>query len=485
MATVTARAIVWNTTAGNKTTPSFTPAANDLLVAIVGIATLDTAPTLSDSQGGATWVLVDSFRSQATTGGLRMYVRSAAVANTSMTVSYTSSGDAGGGIAVLSVSDPAVYGAGAVRSSGGQADQATATPAPVLNQTPRSTNAIITAVMNNTNGSANASPRTSPAYSEHYDQGFNTPPTGIAVHSVNSGETSATITYGGSTTGTFASIAIEINSPVSKSGQATAEFTASGSSASENAETGTAIISDAVASGTKEVVLTHVKQGTAQSEATVESQAAVEFAENGTAIVEGTASGVYVADRPRAGQATLGAVASALGEWNVSRTGAGITNLVGSGASVLGGATQKAGVASAEFSPSAAAEWQVARAGSAVAVAVASGAYAREWLRGGSAVLGAIVAGIAAPERPRAGSAALGATASGTALIERLRYGAAITVLTGTGTRGEFVFFKDGTAISTFGVSSQVIGYIVVGGPTAVVRLLPEPRATIRKVTPL
>jgi hypothetical protein len=214
MATVTPRAIVWTTTAGAKTTGSFTPAVGELLVAIVGIATSDTAPTMSDTDATITgWTLVDSFRSQAATGGLRVYLSNQGASGSAITVTMTPTADAGGGLAVLSVSDPAAFGASGARTTGGQADQAAGgTPAPVLGLTPLASNPVIVAVMNNTNGSANLTPRT--GYSEAYDQGFATPATGIEVHYRDSGETSATLTAGSTTPTIFASIAVEINAMV-------------------------------------------------------------------------------------------------------------------------------------------------------------------------------------------------------------------------------------------------------------------------------
>jgi hypothetical protein len=110
MAVVTPRAIVWNTTAGAKTTGSFQPAAGELLVAVVGIAGNDTAPTMSDTDATITgWTLVDSFRSHgsAITGGLRIYVSNQGANGASITVTMTPTGDTGGGLAVLSVTDAA------------------------------------------------------------------------------------------------------------------------------------------------------------------------------------------------------------------------------------------------------------------------------------------------------------------------------------------------------------------------------------------
>lgn len=210
MATVTPRGIVFNTTAGAKTTGSFTPGAGDLLVAVVGIATSDTAPTMSDTDATITgWTLVDSFRSQAATGGLRVYLSNQGASGAAITVTMTPTADSGGGLAVLSVTNPAAFGSSGARTTGGQADVAAATPAPVLGLTPLATNPVIVAVMTNTNGTANSAPRT--GYTEAYDQGFTTPATGLEVQYRDSGETSATLTLGAAAPSTFASVAVEIN----------------------------------------------------------------------------------------------------------------------------------------------------------------------------------------------------------------------------------------------------------------------------------
>ena len=423
MAVVTARAIVFNTTAGNKTTGSFTPAAGDLLVAIVGIATLDTAPTMSDSQSGA-WTLVDTFRSQATTGGLRMYVRNTSAPNTSMTVTMTSTGDAGGGLAVLSVTDVSVFGAGAVRSSGGQADVASATPAPVLNQTPRSTNAIITAVMDNTNGSANGSPRTSPVYTEHYDQGFTTPPTGIAVHSVNSGETSATITYGGSTPSTFASIAIEINSPVPKSGITESPRSASGGDATTYAETGTCTAAF-TGSGAKQ--LTVQRSGSAVSS----------FVGDGSEILTATKLGAGVSARVASGTASKSTTypkqAIAVSPYTVSGASESINSESGTAVSA------RVGDASYVL--------QTDLSGTAVLTATASGIFVHVIERAGSAEMGLEAVAPEVMERAKVGTVEVDFTASGEQERFQQKEGAAVMTLNGVGERGETVYNRESAGV--------------------------------------
>lgn len=211
MAAVTARAVVWNTTAGAKTTASFTPGAGDLLIAVVGIATSDTAPTISDTDANITgWTLLDAFRSlgSAITGGLRIYAANQGAAGSAITVTMTPTGDAGGGLAVYSVTDPAGFGAAAARGTGGQADQAAGTPAPVLGAAPLAKNPIIVAVMTQSNVTTNTAPRT--GFTEDNDLGFNTPATGLETQHRDSGETSATLTLGAATPTGFAAIAVEI-----------------------------------------------------------------------------------------------------------------------------------------------------------------------------------------------------------------------------------------------------------------------------------
>jgi hypothetical protein len=214
MATTTKRAILWNTSAGAKVTAAFTPAANDLLIAVTGHSFAlgtDPADTVTDSQSG-TWDLVGTYRSFSTTvgGGLRIWARTTAVTASSMTVTSTPGGTStGGGLAVLSVSGSSGYGSGAIRAQAGQADVAAGTPAPVLPQAALTTSTLIGAVMTNTNGSANCAPPSGWA-TEDYDLGYTSTATGIEVCHRDGGETNTTITFGAATPSQFGALVIEI-----------------------------------------------------------------------------------------------------------------------------------------------------------------------------------------------------------------------------------------------------------------------------------
>lgn len=215
MATVTHAGTTWTTAAGNKTVTA-TPALNDLIVVVAatsGLAGGTTAVSDNNSGGAGTYVQVDVDQTGfSTTGVLTVWVRTALVASASSTV-FTASqaSSSGGGLTVFSVAGMTRTGASAVRGSGGQSSGTSGTtPAPVLTQAALTGNPVIGAVANGTSP-AGLTPRSSPAYTEASDLGYATPTTGLESMFINSGETASTITWGGTSASTFASIAVELD----------------------------------------------------------------------------------------------------------------------------------------------------------------------------------------------------------------------------------------------------------------------------------
>jgi len=214
---------VFNTTAGDKTLAA-TPTAGDLIVIVAassGLAGGTTAVSDNNADGLGTYVQVDTDRTGfSTTGVLTVWIRNELVRSaTNTTFTAAQNGSSGGGLVVLRVTGMSIVGLSAVRrigvssyNTGGQSTVAAGTPAPVLAATPLTTNPIITAVANSTNSATTVVQRT--GYTEDFDNGYTTPPTGLEVSHLNSGETSATITYGGATASTFASVAIELDASV-------------------------------------------------------------------------------------------------------------------------------------------------------------------------------------------------------------------------------------------------------------------------------
>lgn len=229
MASVTAAGTTWNTTAGNKTVVA-TPAVGDLIIVIAGSSGLAGGTTaVSDNQAGpptGTYSQIDAdFTGFSTTGVLTAWVRNqliTAASSTTWTASQAAS--TGGGLCVLRISGISIVGLGAIRGSGGQSSGgAGTTPAPVLlrrvgtvfsgAQAALTTNVVISAVCNGATA-ASMTVRSSPAYVEDFDNGYNTPATGLCVSHINSGETASTITWGSTSATTFASIAFEVDASI-------------------------------------------------------------------------------------------------------------------------------------------------------------------------------------------------------------------------------------------------------------------------------
>lgn len=210
--TITARGITWTTASGNKTVTA-TPAVGDLIV-IVAPTTTSAAPSASDNNadGLGTYTTAVSAFKNASGDVMRILVRNAPIGSATSTV-FTmtpSAGDSGGGLAVISVGGlgSAPGGASSIGATGKQDNQAAATPSITLSATPSSASAIIGAIFDATNGTANSAPPTN--FSEHYDQGFNSPATGVEVVSRASGHTSTTVAWTAATPSAFGSAAVEI-----------------------------------------------------------------------------------------------------------------------------------------------------------------------------------------------------------------------------------------------------------------------------------
>jgi len=223
MASVTHAGTTWDTNSGNKTVTA-TPAVGDLIV-VIGAATGGGPTGVTDNQtpAGVYDKINANFTGFSTSGILNAWVRTdfiTAASSTIWTITETSS--TGGGLCVLRISGMTAAGIGAIRGCGGQSTGTSGTaPAPVLlrrsanvysgTQAALTTSVVIGAAACGTNATTNFTPRSSPAYSEATDSGYNVPATGLEVMFINSGETASTITWGSTAPSAFASIAIEMN----------------------------------------------------------------------------------------------------------------------------------------------------------------------------------------------------------------------------------------------------------------------------------
>jgi fibronectin-binding autotransporter adhesin len=183
------------------TTGSFTPATNDWLVAFVIASETATAATMTDSQGLG-FTLQHSVAIGVNT--LYCFTANALASASAMTVTFDCTGDNATG-AVISVAR--VAGGRWLRQIKSAIGSAGGTPAVTFDRNVTSGHAVI-AVCANSSNPATLTPPTS--YSEYTDTGYNTPTTGFEGTARASGETGATITWGGTSATDWGALAVEI-----------------------------------------------------------------------------------------------------------------------------------------------------------------------------------------------------------------------------------------------------------------------------------
>jgi hypothetical protein len=210
-------------------TAAITTAVGDLLICFVAYSGVTTLTSVTDNAGdGGTWTQVQTalFGSSANIGAV--YVRSKLMASAvSVTVTVNASTNTAGEIVLVAYSGMRYTGSAAVRSKGSQANQASGTPAPALNQAALTANPVLTfyaAV-----GTVGLTAPTS--WTSRQSAGQTTPSTWAQVCTRDSGFTGTTVTWGSSSSVAFASIAIELDSSVPPLVAAQGSFTLTGNAA--------------------------------------------------------------------------------------------------------------------------------------------------------------------------------------------------------------------------------------------------------------
>ena len=218
-------AATFDTNAGNKTVVA-SPTIGDLIV-VIAATTGTTTTVVADNQtvAGTYTQIGSAFTGFSTSGSLSAWIRTALIlSNSSTTFTATQTSSTGGGLAVFRIAGASIVGLGAIRGAGGQSSGTTGTaPAPILlgrlgttfsgTQAALTGNGIITAIANGTSPGGTLI-RSSPAYTRDVDAGYSVPGTGLDAGHLNSGETASTLTWGGNSPSTFASIAVEIDASV-------------------------------------------------------------------------------------------------------------------------------------------------------------------------------------------------------------------------------------------------------------------------------
>lgn len=210
MAAVTLLGTATFTTSSGTKTVTATPAVNDLIVICTAHTGNTSAATPTDNQGGTYVQIANSSVKNSSADTMRMFIRTSLISSAVSTVfSHAPGSSSGGGLAVHKVTSMTRTGSQAEKQSCKQDNQsASTTPAPVFGAAVTTTNPVISCAFNASNTAA-ITPRAS--FTSLVDAGYNTPTTGLATTSRNSGETGTTMTWGSTSATAFGSLALELD----------------------------------------------------------------------------------------------------------------------------------------------------------------------------------------------------------------------------------------------------------------------------------
>lgn len=201
-----------NTTNGTSyASGSFTPAANDLLVAFVVASGTVATGTMTSSVGGQTFTKITSFVYNGSLNTIYAFVGDQLVTAVSQTVTFDCTGDTATGavVSVLRVSGMSRTGLSAILQSAGQSNQAGGgTPAPAFGASALTGN-LTAGVVGNGANPAGLTPPTS--WTEANDTGYPSPNIGSEYVYRDSGFTGTTITWGSASGSEFGSLILELD----------------------------------------------------------------------------------------------------------------------------------------------------------------------------------------------------------------------------------------------------------------------------------
>lgn len=202
-------------TANGTKTVTATPTFGDLIV-IVTAHTANTSaalPTDDNADGRGTYTEISACAAvkSSSTGQMRVFIRNSLIGSATSTIFTHAPGTTdGGGLSVFRVTGLARTGAAAARQGAKQDNIASGVPTPVLSVAALTGNAMLGVAFNTVNPAA-LTARTSPAWTEHNDLGYNNPTTGFQSMTIDSGETGTSIAWGSSSATTFGSMVLELD----------------------------------------------------------------------------------------------------------------------------------------------------------------------------------------------------------------------------------------------------------------------------------
>lgn len=209
--TVTSLGATFNTTAGNKTVTA-TPAVNDLIVVIAAAsgtseANASTTSVSDNNSSGAYTKIAES--AAGSSPRISIWIRTTFVGSATSTIfTATQASSSGGGLEVLKATSMQRVGAQAARGFGSNFNASSGTPSVALQQAALTGNGIVGGVTNSTSPGGVTQPA---SWTSSQNLGYSTPTTGLSTSFRSSGETSTTITWGGTSASAWRAAVVELD----------------------------------------------------------------------------------------------------------------------------------------------------------------------------------------------------------------------------------------------------------------------------------
>src|SRR5262245_13100193 len=206
MPTVAHLVTTWVTTGGDATAVG-TPAVGDLIAIVTSFSGSPTADSIDDNNAGGGGQYDNAVVASAQS---HIWIRKNFITSaTSTTFTARQTGSSGGGLSVYTISGMKRSGSYAVRQTGFEPTSGgSGTPVPKRWTTAQTDNPLVGAVRNGSNPAAMTPPT---GWTEGFDNGFNTPTSGLETVFRSSGETLQTITWGSSSASAWNSVVAELD----------------------------------------------------------------------------------------------------------------------------------------------------------------------------------------------------------------------------------------------------------------------------------
>lgn len=189
----------------------FNPGVGDLAIVFVGTTGLASVASAiaDDNAGGSSWTLIGSALRTTSLDVQAAFVRTTPFSSTAgTTVTATIGAPTGAFIAVVLINGMSRYGSSAIRQFAREQNQTAGGPAPTYGVPALTTNLQLTCI------NTNANPPNCPGpagFTSRVNGGYITPTAGFQLYTIDSGDTSTTVSWSGSAGNAYSDMAIEID----------------------------------------------------------------------------------------------------------------------------------------------------------------------------------------------------------------------------------------------------------------------------------